>query len=164
MLLVHGRTDLAAPFYGIGVFLPIMIMGLAIRQHMLQNFTGLGPRLGCRDRPFRGHPVGIGLHRPDHRQVGRRRLDPIDPSQHCSFRRTWSSSPRSATATPNRSTASCVIKRAYHAVPWPPSSNGSPSRCRNTATACWWPSPVSGSSLGSTARCATTRLSVGKAG
>lgn len=40
MLLVHGRTDLAAPFYGIGVFLPIMIMGLAIRQHMLQNFTG----------------------------------------------------------------------------------------------------------------------------
>jgi hypothetical protein len=40
MLLVHGRTDLAAPFYGIGVFLPIMIMGLAIRQHVLQNFTG----------------------------------------------------------------------------------------------------------------------------
>jgi len=40
MLLVHGRTDLAAPFYGIGVFLPIMIMGLAIRQHVLQNYTG----------------------------------------------------------------------------------------------------------------------------
>jgi hypothetical protein len=40
MLLVHGQTNLAAPFYGIGVFLPIMIMGLAIRQHMLQNFTG----------------------------------------------------------------------------------------------------------------------------
>ena len=40
MLLVRGRTDLAAPFYGIGVFLPIMIMGLAIRQHVLQNFTG----------------------------------------------------------------------------------------------------------------------------
>ncbi len=40
MLLVHGETALAAPFYGIGVFLPIMIMGLAIRQHLLQNFTG----------------------------------------------------------------------------------------------------------------------------
>ena len=40
MLLVHGQTNLAAPFYGIGVFLPIMIMGLAIRQHLLQNFTG----------------------------------------------------------------------------------------------------------------------------
>ena len=40
MLLVRGRTDLAAPFYGIGVFLPIMIMGLAIRQHLLQNYYG----------------------------------------------------------------------------------------------------------------------------
>jgi hypothetical protein len=51
MLLVHGRTDLAAPFYGIGVFLPIMIMGLAIRQHLLQNFTG----------PVRAWGAGIAL-------------------------------------------------------------------------------------------------------
>lgn len=40
MLLVHGQTTLAAPFYGVGVFMPIMVMGLAIRQHVLQNFTG----------------------------------------------------------------------------------------------------------------------------
>jgi hypothetical protein len=40
MLLVHGKTALAAPFYGVGVFLPIMIMGLAIRQHILKNFSG----------------------------------------------------------------------------------------------------------------------------
>jgi Amino acid permease len=40
MLLVRGKTALAAPFYGVGVFLPIMIMGLAIRQHLLQNSTG----------------------------------------------------------------------------------------------------------------------------
>jgi hypothetical protein len=40
MLLVRGQTTLAAPFYGVGVFLPIMIMGLAIRQHLLQNYTG----------------------------------------------------------------------------------------------------------------------------
>ena len=40
MLLVHGEPGLAAPFYGVGVFLPIMIMGLAIRQHILQNSTG----------------------------------------------------------------------------------------------------------------------------
>jgi hypothetical protein len=40
MLLVQGRTTVAAPFYGIGVFLPIMIMGLAIRQHLLKNYTG----------------------------------------------------------------------------------------------------------------------------
>jgi hypothetical protein len=40
MLLVRGQTTVAAPFYGVGVFLPIMIMGLAIRQHLLQNYTG----------------------------------------------------------------------------------------------------------------------------
>jgi hypothetical protein len=40
MLLVRGQTTLAAPFYGVGVFMPIMMMGLAVRQHMLQNYTG----------------------------------------------------------------------------------------------------------------------------
>jgi hypothetical protein len=40
MLLVRGQTTLAAPFYGVGVFMPIMVMGLAVRQHMLQNFKG----------------------------------------------------------------------------------------------------------------------------
>jgi hypothetical protein len=40
MLLVRGQTTVAAPFYGVGVFLPISVMGLAIRKHMLQNFTG----------------------------------------------------------------------------------------------------------------------------
>jgi hypothetical protein len=38
--LVQGRVSLAVPYYGVGVFLPIMAMGLAIRQHILQNFTG----------------------------------------------------------------------------------------------------------------------------
>ncbi len=40
MLLVRGQTTLAAPFYGVGVFLPIMIMGLAIRKHVLATFKG----------------------------------------------------------------------------------------------------------------------------
>jgi hypothetical protein len=40
MLLVRGQTTLAAPFYGVGVFMPIMVMGLAIRQHILQNYSG----------------------------------------------------------------------------------------------------------------------------
>jgi hypothetical protein len=40
MLLVRGQTTLAAPFYGVGVFMPIMVMGFAVRQHMLQNYTG----------------------------------------------------------------------------------------------------------------------------
>jgi amino acid transporter len=40
MLLVHGETTKAVPYYGVGVFMPIMVMGLAIRQHIKKNFTG----------------------------------------------------------------------------------------------------------------------------
>ncbi|OGO15635.1 MAG: hypothetical protein A2Y93_14645 [Chloroflexi bacterium RBG_13_68_17] len=39
-LLVRGRTSAAVPFYGVGVFMPIMVMGLAIRKHILATFTG----------------------------------------------------------------------------------------------------------------------------
>ncbi len=38
--LVKGSTSAAVPYYGIGVFMPIMVMGFAIRKHILQNFTG----------------------------------------------------------------------------------------------------------------------------
>jgi hypothetical protein len=38
--LVRGNVSLAVPYYGVGVFLPIMAMGLAIRQHILKNVTG----------------------------------------------------------------------------------------------------------------------------
>ena len=46
MLLVRGRTGVAAPFYGVGVFLPITIMGLAIRQHILKHGLGRVRRWG----------------------------------------------------------------------------------------------------------------------
>jgi hypothetical protein len=46
MLLVKGKTDVAAPFYGVGVFMPITVMGLAIRQHLLQNAKGWARRWG----------------------------------------------------------------------------------------------------------------------
>lgn len=39
MFLVGGSTTRAVPFYGVGVFLPIGIMGLAIRQHVLHTFA-----------------------------------------------------------------------------------------------------------------------------
>jgi amino acid transporter len=39
-LLVRGRLTLAVPYYGVGVFLPIMAMGLAIRQHIRKTMTG----------------------------------------------------------------------------------------------------------------------------
>ena len=37
-LIVRGDTGAAIPYYGIGVFMPIMVMGLAIRQHILKTF------------------------------------------------------------------------------------------------------------------------------
>ena len=40
MFLVRGKTTLAVPYYGIGVFMPIMVMGLAIRAHIRQHYTG----------------------------------------------------------------------------------------------------------------------------
>jgi amino acid transporter len=40
MLLVRGNQSLAVPYYGIGVYMPIMVMGFAIRKHILQNFKG----------------------------------------------------------------------------------------------------------------------------
>jgi hypothetical protein len=40
MLAVRGRTTLAVPYYGVGVFMPIMVMGLAIRKHILAHSTG----------------------------------------------------------------------------------------------------------------------------
>ncbi len=38
--LIRGNTSLAIPYYGIGVFMPIMMMGFAIRQHILHTFSG----------------------------------------------------------------------------------------------------------------------------
>lgn len=40
MLLVGGKTSVAVPFYGVGVFMPIAVMGLAIRKHILAEYTG----------------------------------------------------------------------------------------------------------------------------
>jgi hypothetical protein len=39
-LLLRGETSLAVPYYGVGVFMPIMAMGLAIRKHILATTTG----------------------------------------------------------------------------------------------------------------------------
>jgi hypothetical protein len=40
MFLVRGKTTAAVPYYGVGVFMPIMVMGLAVRKHILTNYTG----------------------------------------------------------------------------------------------------------------------------
>ena len=40
MFLVQGETTKAMPFYGVGVFMPIMVMGLAIRKHIQTHYVG----------------------------------------------------------------------------------------------------------------------------
>jgi hypothetical protein len=44
---VRGQTTVAVPFYGVGVFMPIMVMGLAVRQHLLQHFKGRTRTIGA---------------------------------------------------------------------------------------------------------------------
>jgi hypothetical protein len=39
-LLVKGSTSAAVPYYGIGVFMPIMVMGFAIRKHIRLTAKG----------------------------------------------------------------------------------------------------------------------------
>jgi hypothetical protein len=40
------------PYYGVGVFMPIMVMGLAIRQHLLRNHTGKARTWGVAGATF----------------------------------------------------------------------------------------------------------------
>lgn len=47
MLLVRGETSIAIPFYGIGVFLPITIMGLAVRRHIQEHYHGRTRQIGA---------------------------------------------------------------------------------------------------------------------
>jgi hypothetical protein len=46
MLLVRGKTTVAVPFYGIGVFVPITMMALAVRRHIITHYEGRTRRLG----------------------------------------------------------------------------------------------------------------------
>jgi hypothetical protein len=59
MLLVKGKTTVAAPFYGVGVFMPIMVMGMAVRQHFLQNYTGRTRTFGALGAGFAAVLSGI---------------------------------------------------------------------------------------------------------
>src|SRR5581483_7315713 len=59
MLLVRGNTSVAIPFYGVGVFLPIMIMGLAVRRHVLEHFTGGARTIGATASMFAAVLAGV---------------------------------------------------------------------------------------------------------
>ncbi len=38
IFLIRGKTALGIPYYGIGVFMPIMMMGFAVRRHILRTY------------------------------------------------------------------------------------------------------------------------------
>lgn len=59
MLLVRGNTSVAVPFYGVGVFMPIMMMGLAVRKHILEHFTGRIRTWGSRGALFAAIVAGV---------------------------------------------------------------------------------------------------------
>jgi hypothetical protein len=57
--LVHANTSAAVPYYGIGVFMPIMVMGFAIRKHILENFKGAARKWGAFAAGFAGLLSGL---------------------------------------------------------------------------------------------------------
>ncbi len=60
MLIVRGQSTLAVPYYGVGVYMPIMVMGFAIRQHVLKTFKpGRGRTWGALAAGFAGVLSGI---------------------------------------------------------------------------------------------------------
>ena len=69
MLLVRGRTSVAVPFYGVGVFMPIMVMGFAVRRHILANSHGAQAGLGRGRGDVRRSAGGHRVRRPDRGQV-----------------------------------------------------------------------------------------------
>jgi hypothetical protein len=58
-VLIKGETSAGVPYYGIGVFMPIMVMGFAIRKHILLNFTGNARRWGSLAAGFAAVLSGI---------------------------------------------------------------------------------------------------------
>jgi hypothetical protein len=59
MLLVRGETTAAIPYYGVGVFMPIMVMGLAMRQHVKRTLLGKARTWGLIGTTFAAVMSGI---------------------------------------------------------------------------------------------------------
>jgi hypothetical protein len=57
--LVKGKTSAAVPYYGIGVFMPIMVMGFSIRKHLLLTAKGYARKWGSLAAGFAGVLSGI---------------------------------------------------------------------------------------------------------
>ena len=78
MFLVRGQTAAAVPYYGVGVFMPIMVMGLAVRKHILAALHGHARTWGSLGGKLCRGSVSHCVRRPDCGQVGGRRLGRFD--------------------------------------------------------------------------------------
>ncbi len=56
---IHGNTSAGVPYYGIGVFMPIMMMGFAIRKHILEHFKSKARIWGSLAAGFAGALSGF---------------------------------------------------------------------------------------------------------
>ncbi len=59
MFILRAKQSAAVPYYGIGVFMPIMVMGLAIRKHILEKYTGRARRWGSLGASFAAVLAGL---------------------------------------------------------------------------------------------------------
>ncbi len=59
MLVLKAKQSAAVPYYGIGVFMPIMVMGLAVRKHILAKYTGKIRRWGSFGALFAAIMAGL---------------------------------------------------------------------------------------------------------
>ena len=57
--IIRGNTSAGVPYYGIGVFMPIMVMGFAVRKHTLEHFTGRKRAWGSAAAGFAGVLSGV---------------------------------------------------------------------------------------------------------
>jgi hypothetical protein len=57
--LIRGNTSAGVPYYGIGVFMPIMAMGFAVRKHILEHYTGKKRAWGAAAATMAGVLSGI---------------------------------------------------------------------------------------------------------
>ncbi len=59
MFILRAKQSAAVPYYGIGVFMPIMVMGLAIRKHILSKYTGRVQKWGSLAAGFAAVMAGL---------------------------------------------------------------------------------------------------------
>ncbi len=57
--VIRGNTSAGVPYYGIGVFMPIMMMGFAVRKHILSHYSGRKRAWGSAAAGFAGVLSGI---------------------------------------------------------------------------------------------------------